>query len=105
MAGPLTQSESDVVHRRLINIATRMRDIAEEIERLKSENTTFDFATNLDDPSHGAYNAATAVAFVTGPMFAYADFWDNVAVSTDGTSGSSDRRDKANPLLLAEPLS
>lgn len=106
MAGSISQSESDVIYRRLINVATRMRDLDEEVARLKSENVTFDFATNLDEPSigGGSLSKAEGLAFVAGPMFDYADYFANVAVSSDGTSGSSDRRDKMNPLLLVEPL-
>lgn len=107
MAGPLSQSESNVIHRRLINVATALRDTAEEIERLKSEDTTFDFATNLDEPSFGggSLTKTEVLAFVTGPVFGFANFWANLAVAFDGSSGGSDRRDKVNPLLLAEPLS
>lgn len=104
MAGPLSQSESNVIYQRLINVATRMRDIDEEISRLKSENTTFNFSVNLDEPSGGALTKAEGLAFVTGPMFDYSDYFANLLVASDGVAGSSDRRDKINPLLLAEPL-
>lgn len=105
MAGPLSQAESDVVARRLINVATAMRDAAEEIARLESENTTFNFSANLDEPSFGGVTKAELLAFVTGPMFGFRDFWNNETIAFDGSSGSSDRRDKINPLLLTEPLS
>ncbi len=105
MAGPLSQSESNLIHRRLINVATSLRDAAEEIERLKSDNITFDFGTNLDEPSFGGLTKAEALAFAVGPMFGFADFWVNSTVTFDGTAGGSERRDKVNPLLLAEPLS
>jgi len=105
MAGQLSQSESDIIHKRLINLATAMRDAAEEIERLKSDNITFDFATNLDEPSFGGLTKAESIAFVTGPMFGFADFWPNATVPFDTLDGGSARRDKVNPLLLAEPLS
>ena len=107
MAGPLSQSESDIIHKRLINIATKMRDVSEEIDRLKSDNITFDFATNLDEPSFGgaSLTKTESLAFVTGPMFGFADFWANATVLFDTADGGSERRDKVNPLLLAEPLS
>ncbi len=105
MAGPLSQSESDIIHRRLINVATAMRDAAEEIERLKSDNITFDFAANLDEPGFGGLTKTEVLAFAVGPMFGFADFWVNATVAFDGTDGGSERRDKVNPLLLAESLS
>ena len=71
---------------------------------IKSENTTFNFGVNLDPPSNGALTIAEAIAFVTGPLFDYSDWFSNQLVASDGASGSSDRRDKVNPLLLAEPL-
>ena len=105
MAGPLSKSESDVVARRLINVATQMRDMAEEIARLESENTTFNFSTNLDEPSFGGVTKAELLDFVTGPMFGFRDFWANATILFDTSDGGSERRDKVNPLLLAEPLS
>lgn len=108
MAGPISQSESDVIYRRLIAVSTRLRDIDEEVTRLKTENTTFDFATNLDEPTLAGIpspiSKAEMLAFVTGPMFDYSDFFANLTVLFDGTSGGTDRRDKMNPLLLVEPL-
>ena len=103
MAGQLNQSDSDVIYRRLINVATAMRGAAEEIDRLKSENTTFDFAANLEQPSIPGLTKAEALAFVTGPMFGFANFWVNATVPFDTTDGGRQRRDKVNPLLLAEP--
>ncbi len=84
-----------------------MRDINEEVARLKTENVTFDFSTNLDEPSlgGGSLSKAEGLAFVTGPMFDYSDYFANVAsVASDGAADSSGRRDKMNPLLLVEPL-
>ncbi len=106
MAGPISQSESDVIHKRLVNVANSLRGINEEIVRLKSENITVDFSTNLDEPSGGSgLTKAESLAFVTGPLFDYADYFANVdSVASDGVADSSDRRDKMNPLLLAEPL-
>lgn len=104
MAGLISQSESDVIYRRLVNMATSLRDVDEEIARLKSENVTFNFGANLDPPSNGALTKAEAIAFVTGPLFDYSDFFANKSVASDGVAGSSNRRDKVNPMLLAEPL-
>jgi len=104
MAGPISQAESDLIYRRLINVATRLRDIGQEIEDLKSQNTTFNFSTNLDEPTAGSLTKTETLAFVTGPMFGYSDFWANETIASDGTAGSADRRNKVNPLLLAEPL-
>ena len=107
MSGPISQSESNVIYQRLINVATRLRDVEEEVKRLQAENTTFDFPTFLDEPTIGANSLtkAEALAFVTGPMTDYSDYFANVAsVASDGAADSSDRRDKMNPLLLAEPL-
>lgn len=107
MAGQLNVPESDVIHRRIINVATALRDAAEEIARLKSDDATFNFATNLEEPSfgQGGLTKAEVIAFVSGPMFDFDDFWANATVPFDTADGGSERRDKINPLLLAEPLS
>lgn len=101
----LTQPESDVIYKRLINTAVAMRDLHEEIDRLKSANVTFDFPTNLLEPTISGFTKAEALAYVTGPMFDFADFWDNLTVTFDTLSAGSAREDKINELLLAEPLS
>ena len=64
MAGPVSQSESDVYYRRLINAAKSLQDVYEEIKRLRSENTTFDLSTNLDEESSGVLTKAEAISFL-----------------------------------------
>jgi hypothetical protein len=84
-----------------------MRDLNRAVEDIKSENVTFNFGATLDEPTigQGSLTKADLLAFTTGPLFDYADFYSNVAsVPSDGVADSSDRVDKINPLLLAEPL-
>lgn len=103
MAGPVSQAESQVYYRRLVNAAKAFQDVYEEVLRLRSENVTFDLATNLDDEAGGILTKAEAGAFFA-VLQDFTDFYENVDVSADGVAGSSDRRDKVNPFIAAEPL-
>ena len=102
MAGPITQSESDVIAQRFQNLAKSMRDISEEAARLRSLNTSLDLATNLDEPSSGIVTKADITTFVSGPMADFEDFWVNLIVNTDGVSASNDRRAKVDPFLVTD---
>ncbi|MHA2337472.1 MAG: hypothetical protein ACXACX_09220 [Candidatus Hodarchaeales archaeon] len=104
MAGALTQSESNNYYRRLVNVALQLQDVFEEIQRLRSANTTFDFNTNLDEEGTGTLSKAEFMAMITGPLSDFDDWYGNVTVASDGTEGSSDRRDKLNPFIAADPL-
>ncbi len=104
MAGPLSQSESDVIAKRVQNIAKQLLDSAEEIARLKSLNSSLDLSTNLDAPSSGIVTKQEILDFVTGPMFDYADFFDNLTVTFDTTSGGNERRAKIDPFLVTDEV-
>jgi len=103
MAGPVSQSESDVYYRRLINAAKSLQDVYEEIKRLRSENTTFDLSTNLDEESSGVLTKAEAISFF-GVLADYESFYENATVTFDGTDGGAERRNKINPFLAAEAV-
>lgn len=103
MAGPLTQSESQVIHRRIAALAVGIRGLSEEAARLIAENQTFNFPTNLDDDSGGnvtVTDAATCMAEVVK----FLDFWENATVPATTGEGDPARRAAFDPYLLAEPL-
>lgn len=102
MAGPISQSESDVIAQRVQNQAKQMLGMAEEAARLRSQNTSQDLATNLDEPSSGIVTKQQILDFVAGPMAAFEDFWANVVVNTDGVAASNDRRAKVDPFLVTD---
>ncbi len=82
-----------------------MLGLKEEVTRLEDANTTFDFNTNLLDPiGESGLTKAEAIAFITGPGFAYRDWYANKNVSADGIEDSPDRMNKVNQLVLAEPF-
>lgn len=102
MAGPITQSESDVIARRIQNVAKQMLDMAEEMARLRSLNASLDLSTNLDEPTSGVVTKQNILDFVTGPMNDYEDFFANLTVPFDTTSGGGERRAKIDPFLVTE---
>jgi hypothetical protein len=102
VAGPISQSESDVIAQRVQNIARQMLDMAEEMARLRSLNSSLDLSTNLDAPSSGIVTKQEILDFVTGPMADYEDFFDNLTVLFDTTSGGNERRAKIDPFLVTE---
>jgi hypothetical protein len=102
MAGPISQSESNVIAQRVQNIARQMLDMSEEIARLRSLDASLDLGTNLDEPSSGIVTKANITTFVGGPMSDYEDFFANITVPFDTASGSNDRRAKIDPFLVTE---
>jgi len=103
MAGQVSQSESQVIYRRLAAVAVRLLDIKEEIDRLNALNVSLNLGTNLDAESGGNLTVAQAVSFY-GELVKYRDWFSNVAVAATGTSGSNDRRAALDPFILAAPL-
>ena len=104
MAGPVSQSESDVYYRRLVNAAKALQDTYEEVKRLQSEIVTFNLGVNLDDFSQvGTLPKSEAVAFFS-VLTAFESFYENATVTFDTADGGTARRDKINPFLAAEPL-
>jgi len=103
MAGQVSQSESQVIYRRLSQVALRLLDIKEEIDRLDALNASMSLGTNLDPESGGHLTVAQAVTFF-GELVKYRDWFANLSVSPTGTSGSGDRRAALDPFILAGPL-
>ncbi len=104
MAGQVSQAESQVIYRRLTQVAVQMLGLNEEIERLISLNQSVDLGANLEAESGGNLTVVQATTFV-GEMIKYRDFFANVAsVSSTGAADSGDRRASLDPLILAEPL-
>jgi len=103
MAGQVSQSESQVIYRRLAAVAVRLLDIKEEIDRLGALNTTLNLGTNLDAESGGNLTVAQASTLFT-ELLKYQSWFNNFVVSQTGTSGSTDRRAALDPFILAAPL-
>jgi hypothetical protein len=103
MAGQVSQSESQVIYRRLSAVAVRLLDIKEEIDRLSALNTTLSLGTNLEPESGGNLTVAQA-ATLFGELLKYQTWFNNFQVAQTGTSGSTDRRAALDPFILAEPL-
>jgi hypothetical protein len=103
MAGQVSQSESQVIYRRLTQVAVRLLDMREEIDRLDAARVSLDLAANLDDESGGHLTTAQATALFT-ELTKYRDWFDNVTVAATGAESSNDRRATIDPFILAEPL-
>lgn len=103
MAGQVSQSESQVIYRRLSACAIRLLDIHEEIGRLSALNTTLNLGANLDNDAGGNLTVAQAAALFT-ELQKYATWFNNFSVAQTGTSGSTDRRAAMDPFILAGPL-
>ena len=103
MAGQVSQSESNIIYKRLANVANNLLGIREEVERLASAATSLDLAANLDNSSNGTLTKAQAIA-VFVELNKYKDWFDNKAVASTGAEASPDRRAAIDPFILAEPL-
>ena len=103
MAGQVSQSESQVIYRRLAQVAVQLLDVQEEIARLLAFNQSVDLGTNLDPESGGNLTVAQVTTLV-GELTKYRDWFDNVTVSATGVEASNDRRAAIDPFILAEPL-
>lgn len=102
MAGTVSQSESDVIYRRIQNAAKQLLDVYEEIQRLQSLSVTLNLGVQLDESSSGIVSKAEAIAMFTGPLQDFEDWFDNLQVNPDGLSQSTDRRAKLDPFLVTE---
>jgi len=103
MAGQVSQSESQVIYRRLVNAAVRLLDIKEEVDRLDALKVSLDLATNLDAESGGNLTKAQAVTLFA-ELTKYRDWFANVTVAATGSESSNDRRAALDPFIAAEPL-
>jgi hypothetical protein len=103
MAGQVSQSESQVIYRRLAAVAVRLLDVREEIDRLSAANTSMNFPVNLDPESGGNLTVAQAVTLF-GELAKYRSWFDNATVAATGGEGSGTRRAALDPFILAEPL-
>lgn len=103
MAGQVSQSESQVIYRRLAHISTQLLGIKEEIDRLQALNTTLNLGANLDAESGGNLTLAQA-STLFAELVKYQSWFNNFSVAQTGTSGSTDRRAAMDPFILAEPL-
>ena len=103
MAGQVSQSESQVIYRRLAQVALRLLDIKEEIDRIYSVNASMDLGANLDPESGGHLTVAQVVTLV-GELSKYRDWFDNQPVAATGAAGSNNRRAALDPFILAGPL-
>ncbi len=102
MAGQISQSESDVIARRVQNLAKQMLDMSEEMARLRSLNASLNLSTNLDEPTSGIVTKQEILDFVSGPMSDYENFFGNLTVLFDTTDGGNERRAKIDPFLVTE---
>lgn len=103
MAGPVSQSESDIVYRRLQNSARALLGVYEEVKRLRSLDTSLDLATNLDPHSGGEVVKADAIALF-GALTSFETWFENHTVAFEGTDGGPERRARIDPFLLPENL-
>ena len=103
MAGQVSQSESQVVYRRLCAVAVRLLDIKEEIDRLDALNTSLTLGSNLDAEGGGNLTLAQASSLF-GELVKYRDWFNNLATAATSTSGSGARRAIIDPFILAEKL-
>lgn len=103
MAGPLTQSESQVIYKRLSALSVALLGLKEEADRLFALNSSVDLSTNLDEESGGHLTKAEAVTLV-GEIANYRDFWNNNTVAATTGEGDPARRAAFDPFILAEPL-
>lgn len=103
MAGQVSQSESQVIYRRLVNVAVSLLGLKEEADRLKALNDSVDLSTNLDEEAGSNLTKAQALAFVA-EMLKFEAWFDNFNVNSTGVEESGDRRAALDPLILAEPL-
>jgi hypothetical protein len=103
MAGPLTQSESQVIYRRLSAIAVALLGLKEEADRLFALNQSVDLNSNLDPEAGGHLTKAEAVTLV-GEVNNFRDFWENETVAATTAPGDPARRAAFDPFILAEPL-
>jgi hypothetical protein len=103
MAGQVSQSESDVIYRRLVAVAVQLLALNEEVDRLVALSLSLDLQTNLDPESGGHLDKAQAVTMF-GEMVNYRSFFGNTTVAASGGEGSNDRRAALDPFILAEPL-
>jgi hypothetical protein len=94
MAGPVSQTESDLIYRRLASVCVSLQGAYEEVKRLDSLKTTQDLGTNLDEPSHGLVTKTQAVDLFTGFL---ADF---IAMYEGGNlNAGPNRRTEADHFL------
>jgi hypothetical protein len=103
MAGDVSQSESQVIYRRLSQVCLQLVGVAEEIDRLDASRIALDLATNLDPEQGGHLTKAQAVALFT-ELLTFRNWWQNNTVASTGAEGSDDRRNIIDPFIVAEPL-
>ena len=103
MAGQVSQSESQVIYKRLVNIAVQLLDLKEEIDRLDSAKVSLDLGSNLDAESGGNLTKAQAIA-IFSELTKYRNWFDNKTQASSGTEESNTRRAALDSFILAEPL-
>ena len=103
MAGQVSQSESDVIYKRLVNVSLNLLDIHEEIARLTSMNTSVDLSTNLDPESGGNLTKAQAVSLFS-ELKKYQNWFTNKTQASSGAEESTTRRTAIDPFILVSPL-
>jgi hypothetical protein len=89
-----TQSDSDVFHTRIMNAATSLVDVLEEVERLQSLAASENLSTNLHDASDASVTKAEAIA-VNGVMNSFEDWMAGTATTADAA-----RREKLDAYLV-----
>lgn len=104
MSGPISQAETDRIATRIQRLAKKMLDMAEEMDRLRAIDASLDLGQFLDTPTNDAVTRDDIITFVTGPMKGYQDFFKNLTVDFDGTSGGNERRAKIDPFLVLESI-
>ncbi len=103
MAGQVSQSESQVVYRRLAQVSVQLLGLKEEVDRLIALNASVDLGANLEEDSGGNLTKAQAVTLV-GELVKYQSWFENATVAATGAEDSGDRRAALDPFILAEPL-
>jgi hypothetical protein len=103
MAGQVSQSESQVIYRRLSHVAVQLLSLKEEIDRLDALNTSLNLGTNLEAESGGQLTVAQAGSLFT-ELTKYRDWFNNLATAATSTSAGGARRAILDPFILAEPL-
>ncbi len=103
MAGQVSQSESQVIYKRLINVSLNLLDLHEEIARLTSVNASVDLSSNLDPESGGNLTKAQAVSLFS-ELMKYQNWFANKTQASSGAEDSNTRRAAIDPFILASPL-
>lgn len=91
----LTQSESDIIHRRLAAFTVSGQGLFEEALRIQSQAQTRDLGNTLLDPSAPETVVRADAIALYGNMQEWIDFYNNLSVPAD-----ANRRANFNKYLI-----